>query len=280
MKQIFFVWLVFVASTGVADSPTAQDVQDRIDADTKTGTPIVAHVVVALCDNVNQGIVPVSKALGDGQDPKTNLYWGAAYGVKTFFKRHSDFEQVDASWDRPPWVLDSAVFRARRNRINSKVDLFIIAEAWDGGQMAGALARFLQFSAGRDGVPVKVEGLESPILAGGESAVVAFVGHNGLMDMSTPAQPVSMPTAKPRSSIVLACASRSYFHDILTAAGSHSLLLTNGLMAPEAYTLEAALSSFAMGQAPEQVRDSAASAYHRYQKCGQNAARRLFSSDP
>ncbi len=46
----------------------------------------VIHVFVALCDNQHQGIVPVSKVLGNGKDPKNNLYWGAAYGVKTYFK--------------------------------------------------------------------------------------------------------------------------------------------------------------------------------------------------
>ncbi|MEM6697149.1 MAG: hypothetical protein AAF599_02045, partial [Bacteroidota bacterium] len=40
------------------------------------------HVFVALCDNVNQGIVPVPEHLGNGQDANSNLYWGAAYGVK------------------------------------------------------------------------------------------------------------------------------------------------------------------------------------------------------
>ena len=34
------------------------------------------HVLVALCDNINQGIVPVPPQLGDGQDPRNNLYWG------------------------------------------------------------------------------------------------------------------------------------------------------------------------------------------------------------
>jgi len=33
----------------------------------------VIYVVVALCDNVNQGIVPVAAHLGDGEDPAGNL---------------------------------------------------------------------------------------------------------------------------------------------------------------------------------------------------------------
>src|SRR5213596_1995295 len=36
----------------------------------------VAHVLVALADNKYQGIVPVPAAIGNGDDPVRNLYWG------------------------------------------------------------------------------------------------------------------------------------------------------------------------------------------------------------
>ena len=45
------------------------------------------HVFVALCDNKYQGIVPVPAKIGNGQDAATNLYWGAAFGVKTFLTK-------------------------------------------------------------------------------------------------------------------------------------------------------------------------------------------------
>ena len=54
----------------------------------------VIHVLVALCDNENQGIVPVPAHLGDGADPNKNLYWGAAYGVKTFFSKSANWEKI------------------------------------------------------------------------------------------------------------------------------------------------------------------------------------------
>ena len=34
----------------------------------------IIHVFVALCDNKYQGIVPVPKAIGNGQYPANNLY--------------------------------------------------------------------------------------------------------------------------------------------------------------------------------------------------------------
>src|SRR5688572_31348119 len=45
------------------------------------------HIFVALCDNKYQGIVPVPAGIGNGQDPKNNLYWGAGYGLKSFFSK-------------------------------------------------------------------------------------------------------------------------------------------------------------------------------------------------
>ena len=51
------------------------------------------YVVVALCDNVNQGIVPVPRTLGNGQDAGRNLYWGARYGVRTYFEKAAGWKR-------------------------------------------------------------------------------------------------------------------------------------------------------------------------------------------
>jgi hypothetical protein len=57
-------------------------------------SPRVVHVFVALADNLNQGIVPVPSRLGNGEDAEGNLYWGSAYGIKTFLFRSSDWKTV------------------------------------------------------------------------------------------------------------------------------------------------------------------------------------------
>ncbi|MFT4759165.1 MAG: hypothetical protein ACI9XO_004463 [Paraglaciecola sp.] len=38
---------------------------------------LVVPVFMPLCDNENQGIVPVNARRGDGLNLKSNLYWGA-----------------------------------------------------------------------------------------------------------------------------------------------------------------------------------------------------------
>ncbi|MGZ8943598.1 MAG: hypothetical protein ACXW00_12585, partial [Methylobacter sp.] len=44
-------------------------------------------VIVSLVDNLTQGIEPVPAKIGNGDDPRNNLYWGALYGVKTFLSK-------------------------------------------------------------------------------------------------------------------------------------------------------------------------------------------------
>ena len=75
---------------------------------------------------------------------------------------------------------------------------------------------------------------------------------------------------------MLACYSNAFFAAPLDKAGCRPLITTSGRMAPEAYTLDAIIRSWAAGRTPAQTRDRAAAAYAKYQKCPLPAARRLF----
>lgn len=235
--------------------------------------PMVAHVIVALCDNVNQGIVPVPKAIGNGQEPRTNLYWGARFGVRTYFRNAPGWRSVPAPATRRDGVLDSAAFRATF----ASRPAFVIAEAWDGARIRDAIATFLEMASGRERQTIDLDG--ERVTAGGGADVIVFVGHNGLMDFPAPAIAAGTADAK-RDAVVLACASRPYFEPLLRRAGATPLVLTTGLMAPEASSLEAALRARFTGQDAAAVRRAAADAYHRFQKCGERAARRLFAAAP
>jgi hypothetical protein len=79
-----------------------------------------------------------------------------------------------------------------------------------------------------------------------------------------------------RDAIILACASKQYFGEALRTAGAYPLLWTTNLMAPEAYTLKSALDGWTAGESNEQIRERAAAAYDKFQKCGLRGALRLF----
>jgi hypothetical protein len=216
--------------------------------------PLIVHVTVALCDNATQGIVPVPPAIGDGNDPRTNLYWGAMYGVKSQLKR----EKWTVEKGKPPHaaILERLV---ARKTINGR-EVVLTADAWRGSRIREAITTFLEHSSGAGD--------------GARADIVVYIGHDGLMEFDV--TPRLVRTAVRPRSIVLACVSRRYFAEHLRRAGSEPLLWTSGLMAPEAYTLTAAIEAWVRTSDPAAVREAAAQAYDKYQKCGIKAARRLF----
>lgn len=268
-----FAALLSAAAAAAAVPVAAQDAAARVRADREAGRPLVVHVVVALCDNDHQGIVPVPRAIGNGRDPARNLYWGARYGVRTYFERSADWTHVAHGSTPAPGVLDRVAFRGK----GKLADAFLVADAWDGTRMREAVAAFLELASGRGRETLDLGGRR--VAAGGASHVVAFVGHNALMDFAAPPVPRGSPQPA-RAAMVLACASRSYFERLLQAAGAEPLVTTSGLMAPEAYSLDAAVRAWLASGDADAARGAAAEAYDRYQKTGRRSARRLFGARP
>ena len=227
----------------------------------------VVHVYVALCDNAHQGIVPVPAELGNGQSPRTNLYWGALYGVKTFLARSEKWELVFTQKNPRKNILERCVF------FSGDSSVIIVADAYDGREIRRTVEDFLAAASGAIEDSAKITGAE--ITCGSSADLLAYVGHNGLMDFTLSEYPKSRDSIC-RETIVLACASKWYFEPSLDSAGACPLLWTMGLMAPEAYTLLAAIESWAAGQPQDSVRVKAADAYSRYQGCSLSAAKALI----
>jgi hypothetical protein len=236
--------------------------------------PRVVHVFVALADNTHQGIVPVPARLGNGDDPERNLYWGAGYGVKTFFARSAEW-QMTASQLRPkPEVLERCIFRHRTKNV------LLVADAYQGSQIRQAIVDFLAAAASEkaNDAPARETahpGAASPVPTPGGADLVVYVGHEGLMDFTLPQLP-RKKDGRARAAIVLACISKSYFAEPLRVTGATPLLWTTSLMAPEAYTLKSALDGWVLAESAAQVRERAAAAYSHYQHCSLAAARRLL----
>ena len=234
-------------------------------------TPRTVHVFVALADNKNQGIVPVAARLGNGEDAENNLYWGAAYGVKAFFTHSKDWQRLQCSKGLKPEILERCIFQQQKQNV------FLVADAYRGIQIKQTITDFLGAAAGTtpERVVVQADGQNFSLNIAGGANLVVYVGHEGFMDFQLPNLPAGK-NASARPAIVLACISKSYFATALRTAGARPLVWTTGLMAPEAYTLKSALDGWVLNEPDEQIRERAAAAYDRYQKCGLKAARRLL----
>ena len=227
----------------------------------------VVHIFVALCDNLHQGIVPVPAELGNGQSPRTNLYWGARYGVKSFLAASEDWNLVRTKNGSRKSILERCIFTSGDSAV------LIVADAYDGKEIKKTVEDFLLAAAGS--LKDSAEIANVSVSCGSGADLVAYVGHNGLMDFSLSEYPKSQDSTC-RETIILACASKSYFAAAIDSAGACPLLWTTGLMAPEAYTLLAAIESWAMGQPKDSVWTRAAAAYSRYQRCSLNDSQALI----
>lgn len=224
------------------------------------------HVMVALCDNENQGIVKVPKAIGNGQDPNNNLYWGCGYGVRTYFKKSQDWKEIKR-YGAKGNILERIVFK------HKSIPIYLIADAYDGKYIKQCTIDFLNSCAGNKKDTININ--NTIIGLSGNAKLLSYIGHNGLMDFSLPNTFKNKDGIK-RDVIILACASKQYFSPYLQSANANPLVWTTNLMCPEAYTLHDAISSYISGSSNIQVRQNAAAAYSKYQKCSINAAKKLL----
>ncbi len=226
------------------------------------------HVYVALCDNKYQGIVPVNAKVGNGQDPVNNLYWGWGYGVKTYFSKSKEWTLIKSQALTGP-VLERLVFK------HKKANYYLVADAYDGREMKTCVTGFLSGLSGisKDTIAIgdKVIGIK------GNARLLAFVGHDGLMDFQLD-QKFGQADSLKRDCIILACYSKNYFGPFVKQTGATPLLWTTNLMGPEAYTIHDAISGYINKEDAVSIQQRAAKAYASYTKCSVKAATKLLAT--
>lgn len=224
------------------------------------------HVLVALCDNKYQGIVPVPAKIGNGQDPNNNLYWGCGYGLRTYFKKSAEWKLLQ-SIKKDSFLLERLIFK------HTSKNYYLIADAYNGKYIKECTVDFLKSCSGQKKETLTLNGVT--LGAFGNAQLVAYAGHDGLMDFSLDGSFKNTDSRK-RDAIILACYSKDYFSPYLKQTGAYPILWTTGLMCPEAYSLHDALTGYVNGESAESMRTRAAKAYTRYHKCGEKAARNLL----
>lgn len=228
------------------------------------------HVFVALCDNEHQGIVPVPKTLGNGKDPKNNLYWGAGFGVKTYFKsKTTDWILLTSVKPENPVILQRLLFK------HSTKDIYLLADAYDGEKIKICVEDFLKATNGQNPIQVIYDSLK--LKFSGNADLITYLGHNGLMDFKVNIK-YDTNENKKKDVILLACYSKSYFSPEIRKTKANPILWTTHLMAPEAYTLKSAIDGWILNESGAKIVERAAQTYNKYQKCGIKGARNLFTT--
>lgn len=124
---ILFTLFLILMSCNATDKQhaLAENELQKSEQITYDSTIKTIHILVALCDNKYQGIVPVPAKIGNGQDPAYNLYWGCAFGIKSFFKKSNDWKLLKtAAVDAV--ILERLIFKHKTS------NTLLIADAYNG----------------------------------------------------------------------------------------------------------------------------------------------------
>ena len=232
---------------------------------------LFVHILVPLCDNKNQGIIPTSKSLGDGLNLRTNLYWGAGYGIKTHFKRKKDWKIVKDTFNITKNILERVIFY-KKFKNNTKV--YLIADAYRGDKMKECVDDFLNSLAGINKSNIIID--TDTIGLKGNADFIIFNGHNGLMDADSEIRYTRDKTH--RDAAVITCVSKEYFLSYFICSYSYPLVTTTSLLPPEAYVAEGIINSWALMKTDEEIRISAGDAMAKAHKKSQKGMRRMFST--
>jgi hypothetical protein len=273
-KQTYFILLISILinnckektiEKSVKNSFTKNEISSNLDVKIDTSYKTI-HVFVALCDNKYQGIVPVPAKIGNGQDPDNNVYWGCGFGIRTFFKKSKEWSFLN-SQKKDSLILERIIFKHKTKKY------FLVADAYNGKFIKECTIDFLKNSSGQQKETLDIE--NKTIGIGGKSDLVAYIGHDGLMDFEI-TETFKNKDKKKRNVIILACYSKFFFKPHLSDANVNPLVWTTGLMAPEAYTIHDAITGYINNETNTEIQKRAASAYSRYQKCSFKAASKLL----
>jgi len=215
------------------------------------------HVFVALADNATQGIVPVPAKIGNGDDAEHNLYWGCDEALPHVFHKSADWKFLGREPGPKPAILERLRFQHQSGK------WMLVADAYRGSAIRECTTDFFQMLTSSEPVD--------------HLPLVAYIGHDGLMDFSPPTDAVTQ-RGPGRQAIVLCCISERYFGPHLLTAGAAPLLTTTQLMYPGSFILRDALAGWTRGESPAQIRQRAAAAYARNQGISVKAAAGVFAT--
>ncbi len=233
--------------------------------------PLVAHVLVPLCDNEHQGIVPTSASIGNGMDPDHNLYWMTSKGVKRYFRDLPDWKLVESYENVRDDILERVVFT---KSFDNGAKVILIADAYRGDRMHECLNDYFNSLSGHLSDSVLVG--DHYVRINGDADLVAFNGHNGLMDETTIFEDATDQT-KPKDAVSISCASGGFFKDRYWRTSSYPLVHTTNLLYPGAFILEGVLNEWAMLKDDEACKVAAGKAYYTHKpKSGPNGSQNLF----
>jgi hypothetical protein len=146
----------------------------------------------------------------------------------------------------------------RRAGAPARIEIDLVIHGWRGIAIDRALAAYAADVSGQGARTLTLaDGIT--LDAGGAAQLVAWVGHNRLMDLDAFTWPT--PSVTPKGAIAIACLTADYMEKPVPAPTRVPLLMTRDFLFANAAPLEATVLAFAAGGDYAKIRLDAATAY-------------------
>jgi hypothetical protein len=212
--------------------------------------------------------------LGDGSHPRTNLCWGARFGIDTHLPRGGTWRRVFTDNGDGSRILRRTVYRKRveanRTRWSDEglaepFDIVLLANAWSAAHAGEAIHQPLRDALIGETVTLDLGGLSYRF--GGGSVVVGYLGPNPLLRQPLDPWDGLPPGASRSVGVFFACSqSAVYLHAEAMRRGLYPILFAREPIVPEGYVVEGILNALASGELGDAFVEQAAVCYARHQR--------------
>ncbi len=212
--------------------PTNKVDQGEIPQEIKTEKTI--HIQVALCDNKTQGNIPVPTLFGRGDDPSTNLFWGAKYGVKTDLLDSGNWELLSTEMISPI-ILERIIMKHKH------YEVYLVIDAYNGSDIQYCMEDYMNGAFNTNYTTIAFNdrslGLHS------RADLLVYVGHNALMDKHID-PPLVKEGLKAPDLMLFTSFGKQLLEPILKNSKAKVLFSSDGLISPDEFTLESELAQW------------------------------------
>ena len=168
-------------------------------------------------------------------------------------------------------ILQRAIFT---KTFPNGAKVYLVADAYRGDSMTVCLDDYFN-SLSENKKDTLIIGKDTIGINGGAD-LIAFNGHNGLMDENTKFEKANSQT-RPKDAVSISCASSGYFKINYLETYSYPLVHTTNLLYPGAFILEGILNEWAMLKSDIDCKKAAGNAYYEHKpKSGPNGSQNLF----
>lgn len=254
-----------------APPPATTDFDDQLADLIRRDGCLTVTIHVGLADHERDR---VPARFGDGNEPRTNYFWGALYGLENHLLNAAGWRRAYRDNGDGRMILRRTVLHRRvapqpawmARGIGEPFDIYVLAQAWRASAAQAAVRQPLREALGNEETVLAVDGV--PRSFGSGSSLIGYYGPNPLAEeYSDPLADVEAAGNPRLIGVFYICAmSAVYFHPAVIGSNLYPVLFTRRPLVTEGYLAAGMLDALTTGELGDGFLDAAAAAYVAHQK--------------